>query len=120
KTLKGFLSTISSTLAVFLFLAFMLSEAAQFKSKLEVAFGRGLDVENMKGITKDVQKYLAIKTVTSFFTGLCIAIWAAIMGVDFPLLRGFIGMLLTYIPIIGSIIAAIPPIILSLVMISPQ
>jgi len=116
RTIKGFVSTISSVVVVLLFITFMLNEAADFKNKLDMAFGRGIDAESMRGIAKDVQRYLGIKTFTSFLTGLCIALWAWIMGIDFPLLWGFLGMLLNYIPIIGSIIAAIPPIALSLLM----
>jgi AI-2 transport protein TqsA len=116
RTLKGFLNTISSVLMVLLFITFMLNEAADFKNKLTMAFGNRVDSGGMQGIAKDVQRYLGIKTFTSFLTGICIALWAWIMGVDFPLLWGFLGMLFNYIPIIGSIIAAIPAIMLSLLM----
>jgi AI-2 transport protein TqsA len=116
RTIKGFVSTVSSIVMVLLFITFMLNEAADFKNKLDAAFGKGINSQNMQGITKDVQKYLGIKTLTSILTGVCIALWAWIMGVDFPLLWGFLGMLLNYIPIIGSIIAAIPSILLSLLM----
>lgn len=116
RTLKGFLNTISSIVVVLLFITFMLNEAADFKNKLDTAFGKGMDSQSMQGIARDVQRYLGIKTFTSFLTGVCIALWAWFMGIDFPLLWGFLGMLLNYIPIIGSIIASIPPIALSLLM----
>ena len=66
-----------------------------------------------------MQSYLLIKTLMSLITGAIIAIVLALMGVDFPLLWGALAVLLNYIPTIGSIIAAVPPILLSLVQLGP-
>ena len=41
------------------------------------------------------------------------------MGLDFPLLWGLLAFLLNYIPNIGSIIAAVPAVLLALVQIGP-
>jgi predicted PurR-regulated permease PerM len=56
-----------------------------------------------------------IKTLTSLATGIAITIWMLILGVDYPLLWGFLAFMLNYIPTIGSIIAAIPTALLALV-----
>ena len=42
-----------------------------------------------------------------------------VLGVDFPILWGLLAFLLNYVPTIGSIIAAIPPLLLALIQISP-
>jgi predicted PurR-regulated permease PerM len=55
----------------------------------------------------------------SLVTGAIIAIALALMGVDFPLLWGALAFLLNFIPTIGSIIAALPPLLLSLVQLGP-
>jgi AI-2 transport protein TqsA len=50
-----------------------------------------------------------------FLTGCIIAIWLAIVGVDYAILWGLIAFLLNYIPNIGSIIAAVPAVLFALV-----
>jgi predicted PurR-regulated permease PerM len=58
---------------------------------------------------------MMIKTLTSLATGILIAIWLAIIGVDFPVLWGVVAFALNFVPNIGSIIAAIPAILLALI-----
>jgi predicted PurR-regulated permease PerM len=58
---------------------------------------------------------MAIKTTTSFITGIFISVWLAIIGVDYPILWGSLAFLLNYVPNIGSIIAAVPAIILAFI-----
>ena len=65
-------------------------------------------------IMRTVQHYFAIKTFTSFLTGVMIGFWVFFLEIDYPLLWGFLGFLLNYIPNIGSVLAAIPPILLAL------
>jgi predicted PurR-regulated permease PerM len=48
-------------------------------------------------------------------TGILIAFWLYILDVDYPILWGFIAFLLNYIPNIGSIVAAIPAVILAFI-----
>ncbi len=42
-----------------------------------------------------------------------------IIGVDFPLLWGMLAFLLNYVPTLGSILAAIPPVLLATVQLGP-
>ncbi len=55
----------------------------------------------------------------SLTTGLLVWIGMAIIGVDFALLWGCLAFMLNYIPNLGSIIAAIPPILLAAVQLGP-
>ena len=48
-----------------------------------------------------------------------IALWLWVMGVDYPLLWGLLAFMLNYVPNIGSIIAAVPAVLLALVQIGP-
>ena len=41
-----------------------------------------------------------------------VAIWVALLGIDFPVIWGLLAFLLNYIPNLGSIIAAVPPVLL--------
>ena len=70
---------------------------------------------HFREIVARINQYLAIKAVTSLVTGLLITLWLSILGVDFPILWGVIAFMLNFVPTIGSIIAAIPTMLLSLV-----
>jgi predicted PurR-regulated permease PerM len=42
-----------------------------------------------------------------------------VIGVDFPILWGLLAFLLNYVPTIGSIIAAVPAVLLALIQLGP-
>jgi len=95
---------------------FMLFEAASFPVKVRAAVGKGrFDLDNLRHAVIQVQRYLGLKTITSLTTGLLVGVWTAILGLDFAVVWGLLAFLLNYIPSIGSIVAAIPPVLLGLV-----
>jgi predicted PurR-regulated permease PerM len=110
--LTAVLSTVSNTFVVALILVFMLLEAAGLPVKMENA---NVDFGRLAKAAREVQKYLGIKTAVSAATGLLIGAWVAILGLDFALTWGFLAFLLNFIPSIGSIIAAVPAVLLALV-----
>ena len=114
--LKGLASTLSNTFLIILTMVFILLEATSFPINLQAAFGdRGADPLHLAQVTAQVQRYLAVKTAVSAVTGIAIAIWTAALGLDFALVWGLLAFLLNYIPSIGSIIAAVPAVLLALV-----
>ena len=62
-----------------------------------------------------IRHYLSIKTYVSIITGLIIWIWLYLIGVQYAVLWGLIAFLLNYIPNIGSLLAAIPTLLFSLI-----
>ncbi|HCK35088.1 MAG TPA: hypothetical protein DHW20_07965, partial [Gemmatimonadetes bacterium] len=108
---------LSTTFVVFLIMAFMLSEATVFPKKFRYILGvRGGDEDRFTKIATEIQSYLGIKTVVSLATGLALGIWAYAWDLDFPVLLGMIAFFLNYIPTVGSIIAAIPAVLLSVIL----
>jgi AI-2 transport protein TqsA len=109
---------LSMTFIVFLIMAFMLSEATVFPEKFRhlMADSDG-DGGRFAKVVTEVQTYLGIKTVISLTTGLILGTWAYVMGLDFPVLLGLTAFLLNYIPTVGSIIAAIPAVLLSIILV---
>jgi AI-2 transport protein TqsA len=103
---------------IFLILTvFMLSEARQFAQRLEaISQAHGPNIARMLHATKDIQRYLAIKTVVSLVTGVLAGLlcWAA--GLDFYILWGIVAFALNFIPVIGSIVAGVPPTVLALLV----
>jgi predicted PurR-regulated permease PerM len=108
---------LSTTFVVFLIMTFMLSEATVFPKKFRYILGvRGGDDDRFTKIATEIQSYLGIKTVVSLATGLALGIWAYAWDLDFPVLLGMIAFFLNYIPTVGSIIAAIPAVLLSVIL----
>jgi len=115
-SLTGLTGVLTNVFMILLTVVFILVEASDLSDKLK----RGLknskkSLKGMSEIAASLNRYIALKTVFSFATGVLVAIWMAILGVDFALLWGLIAFLLNYIPTIGSIIAAIPAVLLALV-----
>ena len=95
---------------------FILLEVGSFRYKARRALGMPeATFPQLAAFMHAMKRYIVIKTEVSLITGVLVAVWLAILGVDFPLLWGLIAFLLNYIPNIGSIIAAIPGTLLALV-----
>ena len=58
---------------------------------------------------------MVVKTGISLITGILLGLWVWLFGVEFPFLLGVIAFLFNFIPTFGSMIAAIPAILLALV-----
>jgi predicted PurR-regulated permease PerM len=58
---------------------------------------------------------MIIKTIISLIAGVLVGLWLVILGVDFPVLWGFVAFLLHFVPNVGQIIAAIPAVLLALI-----
>jgi len=109
---------LSMTFLVFLIMAFMLSEATVFPDKFHYLTGDSSpDEDRLAKVVTEVQTYLGIKTAISLATGLVLGAWAYVMGLDFPVLLGLTAFLLNYIPTVGSIIAALPAVLLSIILV---
>ena len=113
-------SFLSNTFLVLLTVIFILFEAAGFSRKIAAAFGTPQDSFNqLTRMAGQVQTYLVVKTAVSAATGLTVGIWVALMGLDFPLLWGVLAFLFNFIPTLGSIVAAVPAVMLAIVQFGP-
>jgi len=114
--LKNLAAVLSNFFLILLTMIFMLFEAASLPIKVRAAVGPGrFDIENMRHAIVQVQRYLGLKTLTSLATGLLVGLWTAILGLEFAVVWGLLAFLLNYIPSIGSIVAAIPAVLLGLI-----
>jgi AI-2 transport protein TqsA len=102
---------------ILILLVFMLSEARMFGRRLEaISHARGPNLEKILNSTKDIQRFLAIKTAISLATGLLAGLLCWAVGLDFYILWGILAFFLNFIPVIGSIVAGVPPTILALLI----
>jgi predicted PurR-regulated permease PerM len=111
---------LTNSLLISLTIIFILLEASSFKHKIKLAFDNSQSsLEKFESFMHNVNRYLAIKTAISFATGFIIFIGLKIIGVNHPILWGVLAFLLNYIPNIGSIIAAIPAVLVAFIQLGP-
>lgn len=114
--LVGGLGTVfRNAFLILLTLMFILLEAAGLPTKIAAMPGTDqARLDRLEQILKDLRHYVAIKTWISLATGGLLATWLHLLGVKYPLMWGLLAFLCNYVPNIGSIIAALPPISLAL------
>jgi AI-2 transport protein TqsA len=107
---------MGNTFLILLIILFMLMESGSFSVKAKAILGTSDEsIAYFSTITRNIRHYLGIKTLICLLTGICIYAAMLIIGVDYPLLWALIAGLMNYIPNIGSIIAAVPAVLLALV-----
>lgn len=106
----------ASTLLVLLAFMFLLLEERTLADKLAAAFpGRRRARVRTRRFLRSVYRYLLIKTGASVMTGLLIGLGLSWLGIDFAILWGILAGLLNFIPTIGSFIAAVPALLVTVV-----
>lgn len=114
-SLKSFGNVMSNGFFIILFVIFVLLESATFSKKLARIAKTPETINYFETLFTDVTRYMALKTITSLATGLFVSLLLLGLGVDFAFLWGLAAFLLNYIPTIGSIIAAIPALLMALI-----
>lgn len=111
------LSSVLSNIVLILFtVTFILLEASSFPTKLRLVQGNPkASLPQFTGFVHDIEHYVVVKTLINLIAGVLTTIWLSILGVDFPILWGFLAFLLHFIPSLGSIIAAVPAVLLALI-----
>jgi AI-2 transport protein TqsA len=118
--LSGITSTLSSIFLILLTVTFILLEVSSFPIKLRAILDDPhAEFSQFKKFIEDINHYMLIKTGVSVTTGILIGIWMTILGVDFPVLWGFLAFLLNFVPNLGVIIAAVPAVLLTLIQYGP-
>jgi len=101
-------------------LIFILAESSGFPGKIREALGEKSELlDSFRDLSKRLQDYLRIKTLVSLMTGVFVTLSLTLIGLDFAILWGLLAFLLNYVPNIGSILAAIPPVLLAAVALEP-
>lgn len=116
RLLKGFGSVLANSFLILLTVIFILTEAATFNRKLE-DIGWSHDISD--DFVGRLRRYMSIKTSMSLLTGTLVWLLCWSLGVDFAPLWGVIAFMFNYVPNIGSIIAAVPAVLLALVQLDP-
>ncbi len=114
-TVKGVATFISYVGVVFVILIMAMFEVVALPEKLKQTSGGRLASENVRVVMADIQKYLGVKTLVSGATGLVVWLLVWLLDLPVPMFWAVLAFLLNYIPAIGSILAAIPAVLVAIV-----
>ena len=108
-------NAMSSIFLLLLTVVFMLLEVPQLPAKLQQLMSRPVGMGAIQRAIDSVSHYLVLKTAISLITGLVVWGMLVLLDVRFAFMWGLLAFALNYIPNIGSVLAAIPPILQVLV-----
>lgn len=92
---------------------FMLLERDRFARVWQTHLRERPVLGKAPALAQTAVRYFGIRTRLNMVTGISMTILLLILGVDYPLLWGAWGFLLSYIPYVGLAMAMIPPTILA-------
>ena len=112
-TLKSFGSLLTNSFMIILIVIFMLLEISQFAYKVKQTNSNSLI--QLTQISDNIKHYILLKALTSAATGIIITIILKMVGIHYAILWGLMAFMLNFIPNIGSIIAAVPAILMAII-----
>ena len=112
---SGLLGTV---FIMIVYMIFIFIEESSFRKKLGKVFSDTKKFEDtyriMEKVERSVSMYLVLKTAICLTTGILSYIVLLAVGVDFPVFWAFLIFLLNYIPILGSYVATLLPVLFSI------
>ena len=104
---SGLVSFGKNFFLVMLLSVFLLIEMRLTKLKMRHTFSQ--DREKVTRVThqivNDTMRYISIKFIISLSTGILAYLGTTLIGMDFPIIWGFISFIMNFIPVFGSVIA---------------
>ena len=111
---SGLLGTV---FIMIVYTIFIFIEEASFRKKLHKVLSDNQKFEDtyrlIEKVERSVSKYLVLKTLICLLTGILSYFVLIAIGVDFPVFWAFLIFLLNYIPVLGSYVATILPVLFS-------
>jgi AI-2 transport protein TqsA len=112
--LRGTVDIIQTLILVVVVTAFIQVDAPGLRRVLvKRAETHATDVD---GAIDRIQRYMIVKGIMSLANGVLLGLWCWAWGVEGAFLWGVLAFALNFIPVVGSLIAALPPVALALVL----
>jgi len=113
--IAGLGEALGNAFFIIMIIIFSLVEAFNMPAKIAAELKEGNDyVERLANFANDLRGYVSITASVGLVVGIVDTIFFIILGIPLPLLWGILAFLLSFIPIMGFWLAAIPPTIIAL------
>jgi len=114
--LSSFSGMMANIFLILLTTIFMLFEAESIPKKVHMIYNDpSMRMRQIDKFLQAVHNYIAMKSLISLITALLVGAVLSLIGVDFVILWMLLAFLLNFIPNIGSLLAAIAPVLLAFV-----
>src|SRR5215210_6747487 len=108
----GFLSNLFLILMVVLFL---LAEGPALMERLRASAGEDHpQVERLASVGQGVVRQFGLRAILNLVTASGVTVLLLLLGVDFALMWGILTFFLSFVPYVGLVLAAAPPVLLAL------
>jgi AI-2 transport protein TqsA len=111
--LNSITDLFSRTFIIGFYVLFLFVEENVFRTKLQYLYpnkSKFNDVSvTLDRISTAISKYISLKTLVSLITGVSSFIALLIIGVDTPLFWAFLIFILSFIPVVGALVAVLFP-----------
>jgi predicted PurR-regulated permease PerM len=119
--LGAVVSLLASALLILIYAIFLLIETSGFSAKLNAAFQPSEPAyQYINTVTTNLRSFLVAQTQVSLVTGVGVTAALWLLGVQFALLWGLVAFFMNFIPYIGSILAAVPAVIVAFIQYGPS
>ena len=113
--LSNLVTILSDTIMVIIVLAFLLVGATDYDERVRSLINTGHNgLDRLYSFSKDIWRYVIITNNLGMMVAAINTIALLLLGVDFALLWGVLSWLFSFIPVVGFVIALIPPTLMAL------
>lgn len=119
---RAILGNLSLFILIISLLALLLLEVDEYRDRTQAAFSSSTSdhvINAFASMSRKLRRYFTVMTFTSVLTGSLTLLWCWILGVDLALVWGLVAFVLNFVPTLGSVIAAILPALVALILTGP-
>ncbi len=113
------IGVVQTLIIVVITVAFIQIDAPGVRDAIRRKFRSRTRVAELDHAIDEIQRYVIVKGLISGANGLLLGLWCWLWGVDAPVLWGVIAFALNFVPIVGSLVSAAPPVLLTLLVAGP-
>lgn len=101
--------SLSDLLITLFFMVLLLSGSLNFKEFLQLIFFKKSypSIRTFMVIERSIVKFLRVKTIVSFLTGLCVGLVCYFFDLSFPFFWGLFGFAINYVQFVGSVVVTV-------------
>jgi predicted PurR-regulated permease PerM len=117
---NGLVNAGTTAGVILLTTGFLLIDIASKPEKIDQEIENKSELQmRLSSFSKKLIKFIFIRAEVNVITAVLISVFFLVLGIDYAILWGVLVFLLSFIPYIGLVIAAIPPIMLALFQYGP-